>query len=121
VTTPDIDQIRKRWAIRRELSCERGHWKSGIDRKACEDTDFLLAAVDERDKRIAELEAELADFRAEQEADRKWAALCRQSDVRCRDCDLRYAERQQYSCGIPGNPHRYNEGELAAALRGDAS
>lgn len=80
----------------------------------------LLSALDDRDARIAELEAELAPHREEVERQKRWAAYCRQSDVRCLTCDLRYEEREQYRCEYAkGGAHRYDETELAEALAGN--
>ena len=65
-------------------------------------------------------EAKLAEIQrlADEEAaeDAKWAAIYRQNDVRCIDCQLRYGERDQYSCVEPGTRHQYSERELEEAL-----
>lgn len=44
----------------------------------------------------------------------------RVAGVRCVDCDLRYEERQQYSCAISGIAHFYPGDELAAAAQPDS-
>lgn len=52
------------------------------------------------------------------EADRKSAeraAISRENDVRCSDCNLRFGESDQYSCVIEGTGHRYFEDELTRA------
>ncbi|GAB3988828.1 hypothetical protein [Nocardioides marmoraquaticus] len=59
--------------------------------------------------------AELEAYRAEDLRQRQWSAGLAESDVRCIDCDLRYGERDQYSCVIEGTAHRYDEAELAEA------
>lgn len=43
--------------------------------------------------------------------------------VRCRDCNLRYEERQQYGCHESARAHYYDEGDIAdaeASARADA-
>lgn len=42
------------------------------------------------------------------------AARSRVADARCLDCNLRYDERDQYSCGQPGHDHYYDERDLQA-------
>lgn len=42
------------------------------------------------------------------------AASC-VADVRCPRCNLRYEERDQYSCGEPGHGHEYDDAELLEA------
>lgn len=79
----------------------------------------LPSKVAARDARIAELEAELAPHREEVERQEQWAAYCRQADVRCLTCDLRYEERDQYRCEYNKvGGHRYAEDELADAWAG---
>lgn len=54
---------------------------------------------------------ELAAHREDRELDRRWAARCDLNDLRCFDCDLRYGERQDYSCH--GSDHSYNAADVA--------
>lgn len=68
--------------------------------------------------RIAELEAELEKYRAEERADLEWDRFCAQQDVRCTECGLRYGERKDCSCSERG-AHEYDDGELRAALEGE--
>ena len=37
------------------------------------------------------------------------------ADVRCLDCNMRYEERQEYGCHVPGHGHDYDEGDFAGA------
>lgn len=36
-------------------------------------------------------------------------------DVRCLDCNMRYEERQEYGCHVPGHGHDFDEGDFAGA------
>jgi len=52
------------------------------------------------------MEAELADYRAEDRRKRESAEMRRRDDARCYRCGLRYAEREDYSCERrPSQPH----------------
>ncbi|AIY17763.1 hypothetical protein GUY44_07045 [Pimelobacter simplex] len=57
--------------------------------------------------------AALLDKAIAEAADR--GARSERADVRCLDCGLRYAERQQYGCGEEGRGHSYDEDDLAEA------
>ncbi|MEW5810298.1 MAG: hypothetical protein AB1925_12675 [Actinomycetota bacterium] len=39
-----------------------------------------------------------------------------QGNVRCLDCNLRYDEREEYSCTIEGTAHTYDADDLAEAM-----
>ena len=68
--------------------------------------------------RIAELEAELEKYRAEERRELEWDRFCAQQDVRCTECGLRYGERKDYTCPHIGE-HKYDADELRAALEGE--
>ncbi|QXU53636.1 hypothetical protein [Rhodococcus sp. LW-XY12] len=72
----------------------------------------LLDALDQAD-------AELAGYRAEEQRVRAWNALVNEGNVRCTDCGLRYAEREEYSCGDERHQgvHYYDPEELVEARR----
>lgn len=57
------------------------------------------------------MEAELADYRAEDRRKRESAEMRRRGDVRCYRCGLRYAEREDYSCEL-GWGHVFDHAEL---------
>lgn len=75
----------------------------------------LPALLDALDK----AEAELVGYRAEEQRVRAWNALVNEGNVRCTQCDLRYAERDQYGCGDEryNAEHHYDADELAEARR----
>lgn len=68
--------------------------------------------------RIAELEAELEKYHAEERRELEWDRFCAQQDVRCTECGLRYGERKDYTCPHIGE-HKYDADELRAALEGE--
>lgn len=68
---------------------------------------------------IAELEAELEKYRAEERRELEWARNRARDDVRCPSCNLRYGERDQYGCIEPARTHEYDADELRAALEGE--
>ena len=57
------------------------------------------------------MEAELADYRAEDRRKRESAEMRRRGDVRCYRCGLRYAEREDYSCELSWG-HMFDHAEL---------
>ena len=68
--------------------------------------------------RIAELEAALEKYHAEERRELEWDRFCAQQDVRCTECGLRYGERKDYTCPHIGE-HKYDADELRAALEGE--
>lgn len=62
--------------------------------------------------KIARIEA-LRDAEIADQIERRVRAA--RGDVRCLDCNLRYAERQEYGCHESGRGHSYDEGDLVAA------
>ena len=68
--------------------------------------------------RTAELEAELAEYHAEERRELESARNRARDDVRCPSCNLRYGERDQYGCIEPARAHDYDADELRAALEG---
>ena len=58
------------------------------------------------------MEAELADYRAEDRRKRESAEMRRRGDVRCYRCGVRYAEREDYSCELSWG-HMFDHAELA--------
>lgn len=67
--------------------------------------------------KVAELEAELEKYHAEECEDLEWQRYCAQQDVRCTECGLRYGERKDYTCPHRGD-HAYDADELREALEG---
>ena len=90
---------------------------------AAEVADAFLALLPGRTEAEVALEARIAELNAlADDIDREaaeQAARYRKNDVRCcvRGCDLRWEERQEYSCYIPGTGHDYDERELAEAAK----
>ena len=83
------------------------------------DTDRIEALWSNRPLREPDLfdqldsmEAELADYRAEDRRKRESAEMRRRGDVRCYRCGLRYAEREDYSCELSWG-HMFDHAELA--------
>lgn len=60
------------------------------------------------------MEAELADYRAEDRRKRESAEMRRRGDVRCYRCGLRYAEREDYSCELSWG-HMFDHAELTGS------
>lgn len=78
------------------------------------DADLIVAAVNALPDLLDQLdsmEAELADYRAEDRRKRESAEMRRRGDVRCYRCGLRYADREDYSCSSFGG-HDYDDAEL---------
>jgi hypothetical protein len=79
------------------------------------DADLIVAAVNALPDLLDQLdsmEAELADYRAEDRRKRESAEMRRRGDVRCYRCGLRYAEREDYSCELSWG-HMFDHAELA--------
>ena len=77
-----------------------------------------LVVAQHTNGRIAELEAELEKYHAEERRELEWDRFCAQQDVRCTECGLRYGERKDYTCPHIGE-HKYDADELRAALEGE--
>lgn len=76
------------------------------------------AARAERDAAIAVIQ-QLRPALEEADREHEWAHSCEADDVRCECCDLRYGERDEYTCcsqhGMYNHPHRFDDEELTAA------
>lgn len=100
-------------------ACICGHVLREADKQAEHVAEHVALVVEQHTNgRIAELEAELERYHAEERADLEWERFCAQQDVRCTECGLRYGERKDYTCPHIGE-HKYDADELRAALEGE--
>jgi hypothetical protein len=85
------------------------------------DADLIVAAVNALPDLLDQLdsmEAELADYRAEDRRKRESAEMRRRGDVRCYRCGLRYAEREDYSCELSWG-HMFDRAEMDRPMEGE--
>jgi hypothetical protein len=85
------------------------------------DADLIVAAVNALPDLLDQLdsmEAELADYRAEDRRKRESAEMRRRGDVRCYRCGVRYAEREDYSCELSWG-HMFDRAEMDRPMEGE--
>ncbi|UJC77964.1 hypothetical protein D4768_09815 [Rhodococcus erythropolis] len=95
------------------------HTNGSGDRNRAYAAHVALVVEQHTNGRIAELEAELEKYHAEERRELEWDRFCAQQDVRCTECGLRYGERKDYTCPHIGE-HKYDADELRAALEGES-
>ena len=79
------------------------HTNGSGDRNRAYAAHVALVVEQHTNGRIAELEAELEKYHAEERRELEWERFCAQQDVRCTECGLRYGERKYYTCPISAN------------------